>query len=179
MKLNKLLILSIGALLLIGCCMVGGVGAEEQNLTVFNSTTNSSVEDVPYYESEQYQQDLEYWYNYYTQDRATGYEATLRAELDDLLNSNTLSAEDRNEAILIKLGWDFRLENYMDSEKRTIADDGTVTYSLGIGNWWAKLFGNGTEEDTLPQTQAEGDALYKIYCENYEEWISVLKGVSE
>lgn len=138
---------------------------------------NIANETLPYVETEQYQQDIDYWYNYHIQDRATGYEATLRQELDALLHSGTLSASERNEAILIKLGWDFRLENFMDETKRTIDEKtGAVTYNLGIGNWWAKLFGNGTKEETLPATQAEGDALYKIYSENYSEWIKVLKG---
>lgn len=168
-KQNKLMLFLIG-LLVVSFFMIGVVSAEN----------NTTIEDVPYLESEQYQQDLQYWYDHYTNDRATGYESILRAELEDLLNSGTLSDEERNDAILIKLGWDFRLDNFMDPEKRTIDEEtGAVEYSLGIGNWWANRFGNGIFAADLPQTQAEGDALYKIYCENYAEWISVLKGETE
>lgn len=166
--MKKSLIKIITGVLLL-CCLVVGVSADE-----------NETEYTPYFMSEQYQTDVDYWYDYYTQERATGYESTLRAELDDLLNSDTLTVQERNDAVLIKMGWDFRLENYMDGEKRTIDEDtGKVTYSLGIANWWANLFGNGIKEETLPQTMAEGDALYKIYCENFEIWVNLLKGDSE
>lgn len=133
--------------------------------------------DYVYENSDEYIKDLDYWYNYYTNDRSVGYESKLRDELESLLISDTLSNNDRNEAILIKLGWDFRLKNYMDETKRSIdKETGAVTYSLGIGNWWANLFNSGVDESKLPKSIAEGDALYKIYSENYGEWVNLLKG---
>lgn len=136
--------------------------------------------DNNYENSEKYFNDLDYWYNFYTNDREVGYESKLRDELKSILISNTLSSDERNEAILIKLGWDFRLENYMDRSKRSINEKtGKVSYDLGIGNWWMNLFNSGVDESKLPKTTAEGDALYKIYNENYEEWINILKGDKE
>lgn len=174
------------ALILSLSLFAGGVVGAEENLTVFNPVngTNSTeiepLEDVEiappmYRNTEQYQSDYAYWYDFYTKDRETGYEATLRAKLKEYMENTALSDSERWDGMLITMGYDFRLENYLNAEKRTIDEEtGKITYDLGVGNWWANLFNSGVDESKLPQTIAEGQALLDIYHENYRQYFGLM-----
>lgn len=169
MNTLKLITLGITAILLVSLFIAPAAAADGAAV----NATNSSA-DLPYYMSEQYQQDLDAWYNYYKSIQDISIIKNLRTKIYNHLMDSTLSWDAKQALIKPLMGWDYRLDTYMDSTKRTINDDGTVTYDLGAGNWWAKLFGNGIEEHLLPQTQAEGDALYKIYCENFAAYVNAL-----
>lgn len=159
------------ALLLFGLALP----VEAADNVTYDDEEENYVQLILYKDSEQYQTDFNYWYAYYTQNRQTGYESTLRDQLKSYMYNTEMSDSERWTAMLIIMGYDFRLENYLNPEKRTIDDlTGAVTYSLGVGNWWANLFGNGTKEDTLPQTIAEGDALHKIYLDNYQAYFDLI-----
>lgn len=176
-QLTKYLV--IGALfsMLLGVALCAVPVYADDNITdITNATDESTDLEIIYYkDTEQYKTDFEYWYGYYTQDRLLGYESTLRDNLKSYMDNTAMSDSERWTAMLIIMGYDFRLENYLNPDKRTIDDiTGAVSYSLGVGNWWANLFGNGTKAETLPQTIAEGDALYKIYQENYQSYFDLI-----
>lgn len=167
----KLITIGITALLLVTLCITPAAAADGAAV----NATNSTAGDIPYSMSEQYQKDTEAWYNYYKSLQDISIIKNLRTKIYNHLMDSSLSWEAKQNLIKPLMGWDYRLETYMDATKRAINEEtGAITYDLGAGNWWAKLFGNGIEERLLPQTQAEGDALYKIYCENFDAYVNAL-----
>lgn len=159
------------------CCCFAGAGAAEDNLSVNETVSNISI---PYRDSEQYIIDLEMYYQQFKSEQILD-EKEMYGVLYDTLTDDTLTWEQKSEQNLAYMGWDFRLETYMDHpEKYTVNEEtGVITWDLGIGNWWANLFGAGINELELPQNIAEGDALYKVYCDNFNLYVDALHAAGD
>lgn len=153
-------------------------GTPTINDTVYkgNETPIEEIEEyVPLYRySDQYYEDVETWYQYH---KPSFTNPNLRTQLYSVLVEPTMTWEEKRAVILPMMGWNDALECYMNQpDKYTVNEEtGEITWDLGIGNWWANLFGNGVDESTLPQSIAEGEGLYKLYIENYQSYIQALR----
>lgn len=149
------------------CCFIGGATADD-NIS------------IPYRYTEQYQIDLDTYYQQFKAEQIFD-ETELYDVLYQTLIDTSLSWEQKSEHNIAIMGWDFRLEQYMNYPNSYTVDENTgiITWDLGIGNWWAKLVGLGIEESELPQNIAEGDALFKVYSDNFKIYVDALHAAGD
>lgn len=178
------------ALLLILCISTGAAAAAgnetAENQTAVNATNSSYYSEDDYYmfdellenvtplyiNTEGYAELYSQWYDYYQSINPS--EAEQREQIAAFLSDESADNETRFNNVLSYIGRSDVLVTFTDESKRTIDEyTGEVTYDLGLGNWWANLFGGGVVESELPHNVAQGNALYDVYMERYALYLDV------